>query len=68
MKQIYQLFCEGNSICDWRFSMHSKRVFTQYADAEKYIPDFIELCSDTSFLDAVDPKTAKVKILTLELS
>ena len=66
-RPCYQLHTVGDSACGWKFKMKSKAVFTSKEDAERYIPQFEELCYDETHFDHAVQGSLKTKVVTLEL-
>lgn len=69
MSWVYQLFCRGTSQAGgWPFRMHSRMVYREMDKAEEAKPAFLKKCADgDNHFDYVDPETAAIRILVLEL-
>lgn len=66
-RQVFQLHAKGDSINGWRFNMKSKSVFLVYEDAEKFIPEFKELCCDQAQFECAEAEGLTVEIISLDL-
>ena len=68
MKTIHGLFATGTSVNGWKFYSYSKRIFCRPEDAEKYKPEFVKKCCDSSKFEYCDePEKLIIKVVEFEL-
>ena len=68
-RSCWQVYADGHSVNGWRFRMRSQLIFTDRADAERYLPEFRALCVDREkfFEAAIDDENLKLSVVELEL-